>query len=206
MDLYEAIKMERGEQWNFGYDSDDIEETESEREDQDPNEESENEHSKLIEEIMTDKKAFTDEEKPWYIISKNATWRIYWDVFIILMAILNVAVIPLDLAFGDLIKIEDDAPINRNKPGHVRMDELNTVIAYISMVVFLIDIVINSFTSYLNVATGDEVYSLGKILANYAFGGSFLPDIASTFPLKIWVAPTDPGVKICLGILGVLKV
>ena len=59
MDIYEQIKTDRGADWTYGYDSDDIEDTESEVEDpfkeDDEEEESENEHGKLFSEVNAEK-------------------------------------------------------------------------------------------------------------------------------------------------------
>ena len=76
------------------------------------------------------------------------------------------------------------------------------------MVFFLIDIFICFFTSYLDISSGDVIFSLDKIAMNYIFNGSFLADILSTFPLKSWgkAAGAGDGLDFFLTILGILKV
>jgi hypothetical protein len=55
------------------------------------------------------------------------------------------------------------------------------------MVLFIIDIIICFFTSYINVASGDEIYGMRMIAYNYVCAGTFIIDILSTFPLDKWV-------------------
>jgi len=45
------------------------------------------------------------------------------------------------------------------------------------------DIIICFFTSYINVASGDEIFGLRMIAFNYVCAGTFFIDIISTLPL-----------------------
>ena len=42
-----------------------------------------------------------EEKVPWYIIRFNSRFRVYWDLFIILLAIYNCILIPIDVGFGE---------------------------------------------------------------------------------------------------------
>jgi hypothetical protein len=76
------------------------------------------------------------------------------------------------------------------------------------MVFFLMDIGIGFFTSYLDISSGDVIYSLNRIANNYIFNGTFLVDILSTFPLKSWGEKLDAGegLQLFFTFLGILKV
>jgi len=53
------------------------------------------------------------------------------------------------------------------------------------------DIVFGFMTSYINVASGDEIFGLRMIAINYICAGTFFIDILSTFPVDEWVAPLN---------------
>ena len=61
-------------------------------------------------------------------------------------------------------------------------------------------------TSYINVASGDEIFGPRMIAYNYVCGGTFIIDILSTFPLDQWVEPFgNPSLTNFFKILGFLK-
>ena len=45
---------------------------------------------------------------PWYIINERGS-KIWWDAFIILVALINVVVLPLEVAFQEQLKRIDEA-------------------------------------------------------------------------------------------------
>lgn len=38
---------------------------------------------------------------PWYIVRYDNRFRVYWDLFIILLAVYNCILIPIDVGFGE---------------------------------------------------------------------------------------------------------
>lgn len=153
----------------------------------------------------------TPAERPWYIFEEASTGRIIWDFFIIFLALVNGFIIPWELAFIEQFQKYDEK-------GHLRAEANGTtyfswnqsfiLVNYVSMVFFLVDIGICFFTSYLDISSGDVIFSLNKIASNYIFNGSFIVDILSTFPLKSWGASAgaSEGLDFFLTILGILKV
>jgi len=125
-----------------------------------------------------------------YILSARSTYRFVWDVIIIIFAIINAVTLPLDIAFEDF------------------MNELSFIQALDTFTTFLffMDILFGFFTSYINVASGDEIYGMRMIALNYVCGGTFLIDILSTFPLDDWVSGIgDPNLTNFFKIFGFLK-
>ena len=61
-------------------------------------------------------------------------------------------------------------------PGIEILDNITTAL-------FTIDIIFGFMTSYINVSSGEEIYSLRMIAINYICAGPFFIDIFSTFPL-----------------------
>lgn len=75
---------------------------------------------------------------------------------------------------------------------------------YLTDAVFYIDILVNFFTSFINVSTGDEIYGHGMIAENYIYNGPFLIDLISTLPLdKIF---SDSTVAKVFGILKIQRI
>ena len=75
------------------------------------------------------------------------------------------------------------------------------------MILFIIDIIICFFTSYINVASGGEIYVMKMIAYNYICAGTFMIDILSTFPLDKWVAASGASYSVTsfFKIFGFLK-
>lgn len=75
------------------------------------------------------------------------------------------------------------------------------------MVVFMMDIGVCFMTSYINVASGDEIYGLKMIALNYIFHGTFMIDVISTFPLdKMFNSVASAWLIIFFKIFGFLKI
>lgn len=47
-------------------------------------------------------------------------------------------------------------------------------------VIFLIDIIVGFLTSFINVSSGDEIFSIKMIASNYLIQGTFFSDFIST--------------------------
>lgn len=64
----------------------------------------------------------------------------------------------------------------------------------------------NFITSYINVASGNEIYDMKLIADNYIFSEIFVIDMLSTFPLDEWFAYLGyDNLTNFLKILGMLK-
>jgi len=76
----------------------------------------------------------------------------------------------------------------------------------ITFAIFVLDIIFNFFTSYINVSSGNEIYDLGMIATNYIFSEIFVIDMLSTFPLDEWFESyNNETLTNYLTILGMLK-
>lgn len=126
-----------------------------------------------------------------------------WDFFIIFVAFINGVTLPLEVAFQQ----EFDKLDVLSKDGDWKWKNFFLIINYVSMVIFLIDILVAFLTSYLDIMTGDEIMELGKIAKNYLSSGGFLLDIVSTFPLKHWgrIIGVSKMVESILVVFGLLK-
>ena len=91
--------------------------------------------------------------------------RIYWDFFIILLAIFNSIALPMEIAF---------------KPPWL-MTKLFYIINTFIDCLFGIDILISFRTTYMCSDTGQEITKGCKIAKNY-FLGRFSFDLLSTIP------------------------
>jgi len=102
-----------------------------------------------------------------YILSARSKTRFIWDIIIIIFAIVNAVTLPLNIAFEEFM----------SKITFLKyLDTLTTVL-------FFLDIVFGFMTSYINVASGDEIFGVRMIAVNYICAGTFMIDILSTFPL-----------------------
>jgi len=93
--------------------------------------------------------------------------KFIWDIIIIIFAIINAVILPLDIAFTDQI---------HEIPFLLILDE-------ITIYVFLLDVIIGFNTSYINVQSGEEINGYRFIAYNYIWRSTFYLDIFSTFPL-----------------------
>ena len=121
--------------------------------------------SKEVRQELQKQQNFEDSIKPkYYIISTRSTNKFWWDALIILFACINAFSLPLEIAFEDSIA---------TVPGKDELTVLTTVI-------FLLDVVVGFFTSYINVSSGDEIFSLSLIAKNYLVKGTFPSDFISS--------------------------
>tara|TARA_B110000285_G_C14981699_1_gene541721 strand:- start:437 stop:985 length:549 start_codon:yes stop_codon:yes gene_type:complete len=102
-------------------------------------------------------------------------YKTKWDIFIIVLALYNCIVLPLELAI--LPPFMED---------NYTFEVVNRVID----VIYFIDIILSFRTTYVNPMTGDEVYDAKKISLRYIYG-TFWPDIISTVPFDAMLMGLD---------------
>ncbi|KAK1934635.1 Potassium voltage-gated channel subfamily H member 2 [Phytophthora citrophthora] len=101
-----------------------------------------------------------------FTISIHSTFRHWWD-FVITVSIAYVIVLtPIKVGFG------------------VQSTGLNYALDVVVDVIYLIEMVLNFFTSYEDDATGEEIKDLDKIRRNY-LQSWFLVDAVSSFPSSL---------------------
>ena len=94
-----------------------------------------------------------------------------WDLLIIILALYNCLSIPYEVCYG--------AAFTES----VGLD----VFEYSIDVLFILDILINFRTTYVNTKTGVEVTSGFKIALKYIFYGWFWVDLGASLPLELIV-------------------
>jgi len=129
-----------------------------------------------------------------HIVSARSNVRFVWDFIVIIFAVVNGVTLPLEIAFGDQFS---------NEPWYRVLD-------WITISVFILDVIAGFFTSYVNISSGDEIFGMRMIAINYITEGTFLIDIASTFPIDqlavAFGAEQDGSVAQSLKIFGLLKI
>jgi hypothetical protein len=103
-------------------------------------------------------------------LSENSTFRVTWDFFIVILILVSCWLIPFQLAF-------------RHMPYR-----LDTKIIYLIDLFFIIDILINFFTSYRY--EGTEITDIKKTTSHY-LGTFFLIDLLANFPLDAFFLGND---------------
>ena len=101
------------------------------------------------------------------IKSSTSEFLNYFEYLVMIMAIWNAIWTPLTIAF-DVAKDMGESP-------------MIIAIDYVVDTVFTADIVLGFMKSYVNAASGDEIYD-PKMIAKHYLTGSFLIDFVSTFP------------------------
>lgn len=76
----------------------------------------------------------------------------------------------------------------------------------ITLILFILDIVANFVTSYIDLASGEEITDPKLIAKHYILSSVFVIDILSTFPLDIWFQSSSEGMNVFLKMLGILKI
>lgn len=104
-----------------------------------------------------------------YIMSCRSKYIFWWDVTIIMFAVLNAITLPLEIAFlKELERLTFLGPLT-----------------LLTTFIFIVDIIANFLTSFIYVSSGDEIYGLGMIAENYIFKGTFLADFISSIQLDL---------------------
>jgi hypothetical protein len=95
-----------------------------------------------------------------YMISFNSPYRLIWDMMIVILALYNAIIVPLEISFK---------PDFRENPGYEFVD-------YFVDFIFLIDILINFRTTTVN-KYGEVIEDPKLIAKHYIFSLTFLCDI-----------------------------
>ena len=106
-----------------------------------------------------------------YIISSRGNFKEYWDYVVMTIAIYNCIWTPLTISY-DWADMQE------------RENSVLKVIDYCTIVIYSIDILIQFFTSYQMVATGDFITKPSWIAKRYIFSVEFLLDLLSTIPFR----------------------
>ena len=77
----------------------------------------------------------------YYIVRLNNPWRIRWDMIVMVLAIWNCIIEPLQIAF---------------KPAEFK-DQAMIIFGTVLDIIFIVDILLNFRTSYSHPLTGDEI-------------------------------------------------
>jgi len=109
------------------------------------------------------------------VLRQSSDFIFWWDLFIIVVAMFSCAIYSYLFAFTD----------------HYGLDVFSLIIN----ILFLIDIMICFRTTYINNATGDEIYSPKMIARQYGFSRIFIFDLISVIPFNFFLV----GVKTTFG-------
>ena len=101
----------------------------------------------------------------------NQKAKMWWDLFIIVLALYNCLSIPYEVCYGS--SFSDSVGLD--------------VFEYSIDVLFFTDILINFWTTYVNKKTGNEVTSGIKVALRYIFYGRFWVDLGASLPLELIV-------------------
>jgi hypothetical protein len=128
---------------------------------------------------------------PWYIIRFDSRFRVYWDLFIIFLAVYNCILIPIDVGFGSKF-------YGSNKLLIQSIDGSLDVF-------FLLDFIFNFMTTFISPKTGHQVVQCSKISKAYINSWSCYIDLLATIPFDriVYLMVQDSSVN--LSFFGVLK-
>ena len=107
------------------------------------------------------------------MFSVNNKKRMYWDLLIILFALYNCVMIPLNVAFN--VELEENLP-----------DGIG-VFEKIIDVLFILDIVLNFRTTFINTKTNIEVVCPRRISSNYVNSIRFPVDVLASIPFDYFI-------------------
>jgi len=98
----------------------------------------------------------------------------YWDLYVMLLAIYNCFTIPFDVAFQPYVG-----------PGWFAWERLVDAC-------FGLDLALNFRTTYVNEKTGFEITNQKMVAMNYIKSGRFFVDLGATLPLENIMEAADP--------------
>lgn len=125
-----------------------------------------------------------------FIFSPNKGYKVYWDLFIIILALYNAIYVPLEFSFTDLI--DNEVPF--------------TATDYLVDAIFFIDIIFSFRTSYIDSKTEEVIRDSKKMAFHYIFRGRFFIDLAASIPAgEIYVAIDENRSTSSLKFLAMLK-
>lgn len=98
----------------------------------------------------------------------RSSFKLYWDIVIIVMALYNSIVIPIEIAWN-VVSLASPTEI---------------IIESVINLVFMIDIFLSFRTTYISSVSGDEIFDTKAIGIRYIIGGRFILDILSSIPFN----------------------
>ena len=119
--------------------------------------------------------SFRSEERPKellghrFLIRISSRKRTAWDIFIVVLGIYNCFALPFYMAF--MPEAVDDPFVS--------------VIELLVDIVFILDVVVNFFTTYISSSTSEEVFELKKIASNYFKSGYLFLDLLASIPFDM---------------------
>ncbi len=123
------------------------------------------------------------------MLRMNSHFRVRWDLFVMMLAVINCFLIPFEIAF---------TPNTETRPEVI---VLNVAID----MAFVADIVINFRTSYVSKQSGEQVVEPRRVFRNYCMGRFWL-DLASTLPFEWINLLFNSGMGELFNLFGLLKV
>jgi hypothetical protein len=101
------------------------------------------------------------------IICFENPWRSRWDVAIMVLSIINGIEVPVDIGFHP--PIFESSSVN--------------FMNYLIDIIFIIDLLLNFFTSYKNINTGEEIFEPKVIACKYVSSFQFYLDLVSALSI-----------------------
>ena len=122
---------------------------------------------------------------------QNHPMRMNWDLLIIILALYNCIMIPMSLAFTQ--------NISNSKPISIFESIVDTL--------FILDILLNFRTTYVNPKTNIEITEPAKVARNYISSVRFPIDVLASLPLDMFVNldPNDKENQFKIRLLGIAK-
>ena len=102
------------------------------------------------------------------MIRCGSTFKLYWDIIIIVMALYNSILIPVEIAW------------NVRELGST----LEVIIESVINMAFMIDIFLNFRVTFISSVNGDEIFDPKKIAFKYIIEMRFILDVLSSIPFN----------------------
>jgi len=131
------------------------------------------------------------QESEQFLFSESGQFFFHWNNFIILLALYDAVLIPLQIFYKDALHSK------------LRGDAIGLIDAFVEFF-FLMDIIIIFRTAYLDPKLGIEVRDPHKIAINY-IRGPLLTDLISSVPFNVILASSKGAFADFLNALGLLK-
>ena len=112
---------------------------------------------------------------PRFVMRHDSVFRIRWDLYVIILTLWNCLFIPFNVAF-------ESEGLNTNKNVLLEVSE------HFIDLCFLLDMIFNFRTTYINSKTQTEVIEPKRIMINYIFFGRFTIDVLATVPFELFAS------------------
>jgi hypothetical protein len=106
----------------------------------------------------------------------DSSWKIRWDLFIILLALWNSISIPLEVCFPAMPMFHTGTYI---------------VCGRIVDLLFAVDLFVNMRVTFIHPQTGLEIVNGKQIARNYIFGDRFVVDLMASIPFDLLIPSSD---------------